>query len=218
MNPQESARQAKYKPDVFDVKTIAEAKAIILTPEDGFSPEQRWQKETPILSEDVSKALNPTANSLIIDYGCGIGRVARELLIKHDGAIIGVDISKSMRALAHQYVEHPGFGSMGRNSLLEMVKHGLKADHAYAIWVLQHCAAPEDDINLIWNALKPGGTFMVVNVKHRVVPTNKGWSNDGKNITALLEERFESFEELDISQGAITEIARKVAECRIYKK
>ncbi len=218
MSPETKKILAQYKPEIFDVKTIDEAKAIILTPEDGYSPEQRWMKETPLLAEDVSKALKLSAGSLVLDFGCGVGRIAKELIGKNGGAVLGVDISNSMRSLAHQYVERPEFSCTSRNGLIALVRHGLQVDHAYVVWVLQHSAEPEQDIELLWSAIKPGGSLLVVNTKNRVVPTDKGWSNDGKNITRLLEERFKTYREITLTPGAITEKVRKKAECRLYKK
>jgi SAM-dependent methyltransferase len=43
-------------------------------------------------------------NSLVLDYGCGIGRIAKELIKQTGCHVIGVDISPSMLGLAYPYV------------------------------------------------------------------------------------------------------------------
>jgi hypothetical protein len=40
-----------YRPDVFDVNDIAQAKRVILTAEEGSTTEERWQTETPYVAD-----------------------------------------------------------------------------------------------------------------------------------------------------------------------
>ena len=48
-------------------------------------------------------------NDVVLDYGCGIGRMAKELILRHNCRVIGVDISPNMRALSVQYVNSDNF-------------------------------------------------------------------------------------------------------------
>ena len=67
---------ADYRPSFFDVSNLEEAMTIILTPEDGVSPQDRWQRETPPMGEMLATRLSPSSHQAVIDYGCGVGRLA----------------------------------------------------------------------------------------------------------------------------------------------
>jgi hypothetical protein len=70
-----------FEPRVFDVGNIAQAKRIILTPE-GSTTDERWAKETPYLADLIVQHLTLRPDSVLLDYGCGIGRLAKGSLEK----------------------------------------------------------------------------------------------------------------------------------------
>jgi len=184
-------KKTVYNPKVFDVNDIQEAKNIILTPESGMQTDQRWELETKYLSEDISKYFNNLDhNSTIIDYGCGIGRLSKELIKKFNCKIIGVDISESMRKLAIEYVQNDNFKTVSPAQLNSLVLDGLRVDAAISIWVLQHCIDPIIDVALLKAAMKEDALLYVLNNKISAVPTNNGWINNGINIYALLTNKF----------------------------
>jgi SAM-dependent methyltransferase len=127
-----------YRPDVFDVASEAHARQIILTPERGTTTDERWQKETPFLVEDISKHLSLTANTCLLDYGCGIGRLAKPLIEKHDCRVVGVDVSPSMRLLAPGHVLSDRFLIWSPEVLDQMIAKGFRADAA----ITSTCAPP----------------------------------------------------------------------------
>lgn len=127
-----------YNPDIFSVQDLAQAKSIILTPE-GASTEQRWKEETPLFCDLLAAHNRIEPGALVLDYGCGVGRMARELIARHRCRVIGVDISASMRALSVQYVNSDDFFSCSPAMLAVLLNQGLKFDSAISIWVLQHC-------------------------------------------------------------------------------
>lgn len=184
------AEALRYAPEVFAVQNLDEAKTIILTPEGGLSTEQRWETETPYLCDAIGKALHLDQNALVLDYGCGIGRMSRALIERYGCSMIGVDISNSMRQLAPGYAPHESFSIVSPAVLKKLVAGGLRIDSAIAIWVLQHCPAVGEDIALIQSALKQDGLLFVVNNNRSAVPTHQGWVNDGVDIRALLEREF----------------------------
>ena len=47
---------------------------------------------------------------------------------------------------------------------------GLRVHAALAVWVLQHCPTPADDIARISRSLVPGGGVFVLNMPKRAVP------------------------------------------------
>ena len=181
-----------FNPDVFAVRNHADARAIILTQEaPDATTEQRWAAETPYLAELIEQRLALTADSLVIDYGCGVGRMAKALIERCGCNVLGVDASASMRVLAADYVVSPRFLSCSPELLDAMVAAGLRANAAIATWVLQHCFDPGADVARIAGALAPGSGFFLVNNINRAVPTvERPWVDDGKALRPLIEASF----------------------------
>jgi 2-polyprenyl-3-methyl-5-hydroxy-6-metoxy-1,4-benzoquinol methylase len=198
--------QVTYNPRVFEVNDIAHAMNIILTPE-GSTTAQRWETETPYLADLIAEQFSITADSLVLDYGCGIGRLAHELIKRHGCRVVGVDISASMRALSVIYARTDRFTSCSQQMLEGLVARGLAFDAALAIWVLQHCATPGEDMARIRAALKPGGDLFVANGNVRSLPTaEQGWVNDGLDIKAMLDGEFEPIKDGRLAREKTTEI------------
>lgn len=179
-----------YDPHVFDVATIGDAMRIILTPEDSTT-EHRWVTETPYLANLIARCFNLTEKSLVLDYGCGIGRLAKELIARHGCSVIGADISASMRSMAVAYVGSDRFFPCPPSMLDLLLERGVAFDLALCVWVLQHCVNVREDIERITRALVPAGDLFVVNQRSRAVPTVElGWVDDGADVYALLKEGF----------------------------
>jgi SAM-dependent methyltransferase len=165
--------------------------SIILTPE-GSITEGRWAAETPYLADLVTRCLAPRSGGILLDYGCGIGRLAKEAIRRHGCRIAGADISPSMRALVVPYVGSDLFFSCAPAMLDLLIERGLRFDGAISVWVLQHCEHPAQDIERIRRALTPGADLFIVNNRYRAVPMRgRGWANDGIDIMALLTASFE---------------------------
>ena len=179
-----------YQPGIFTVPNMEQAKAIILTPEDGMTTEQRWETETKYLAGAIGDAFELNNNSFVLDYGCGIGRMSKALVERYGCSVIGVDISTSMRQLAPGYAANENFLIVSPDILKKLVANGLRFDYCIAIWVLQHCPNVSCDISLVKSSLKDNGLWYVLNNNASAVPTNKGWINDGVDIKRLLEHEF----------------------------
>ena len=182
--------QATYDPRVFFVNDIPSAMRIILTPE-GTTTENRWRIETPYVADLIAKSIEITADTILIDYGCGIGRLAKELIARHGCRVIGVDISPSMRALAVIYVQSDRFSCCAPTMLDALIDRGFRSDAAISVWVLQHCADPAEDVTRLRRVIKPQGRLFVLNNDLRAVPTvERGWFNDGIDIKTMLSSEF----------------------------
>lgn len=170
---------------VFDVPDEVMARAIILTPE-GESTEDRWERETPYLA-DLIREYCEVEGAVVLDYGCGIGRLSKEVL-KEPAArtVVGLDSSESMRRLATEYV---GSGHFFPAHPATVVPSGA-FDTALAVWVLQHVEDPVLEVARIRAHLKPGGRLFVVNNLTRAVPTAGGWADDGFDLQLLLRACF----------------------------
>ena len=207
-----------YRSDFYEVSNLEEAMKKILTPEGGLSPSERWEIETPILAEMLTKRLNLSSNNNIIDYGCGVGRLAKELIVRTGCNVIGVDISRSMRAFSNIYCASDSFFSCSNMSLRRLTERGWLGDHAFSVWVLQHAENPHEDIELIYNSLAEGGTFLVMNLELRCLPTANGWENDGIDIKELIEKRFEVVEYFSPPNDAAPMPASLITFCAHYQK
>ncbi len=174
-----------YDPSVFNVDSVDRAKSIILTPDGKRTPEERWKDETEYLLP-IIKAYCPTERASCLDYGCGIGRLARSL-IEGGWSVLGVDISPSMRRLAVGYVDSSDFIVCDPRALDLIIGWGARFDFALSIWALQHMVQVKEGIDRIAAALKPGGRLFVLNARQRFVPARGAWLDDGIDVLPLLE-------------------------------
>jgi len=203
--------EVTYSRAVFDVPDEAAAKRIILTPEFGQDTDERWDRETPYLVELIGNELAPGRDKLLIDYGCGIGRLSKALIAAYGCRVLGVDISDRMRALAPDYVQSPMFSVVSPHLLHTMADSGMRADYAISVWVLQHVLNPAMDIGLLKRAMRPDGGVFVVNLKGRAVPTAEGrWANDSLDVRALLDERFKPVAGGELDETVIPTETRQI--------
>lgn len=190
----------RYYPEIFDAPDLTSAKEIILTPEGpGADTESRWAVETPYVLELITNALGLTPEMVVLDYGCGIGRMAKAMIDASGCSVIGIDISPNMRAMASDYVQSDRFLAVSPQQFDMMVGAGLQVDAAISIWVLQHCYAPADDIERIRGGLTVDGRAFILNMPKRAVPavldqadsaTDFIWASDGIDVASLLRESF----------------------------
>ncbi len=205
-----------YRPDVFRVENLEHAKAIILTPEDSTT-EERWEKETPYLADEAVSYLGLGPDMVVLDYGCGVGRMAKALIERSGCTVIGVDISQQMRELAPAYVEDDRFTICARPALESMIARGLSVDAAIAIWILQHCPDVESEIAVIKSALKPGGPLFVCNNLQAAIPTDLGWVDTGFEVKTLLSDSFEEIGRSRLSPEFVAPLASATGFMGKYK-
>jgi SAM-dependent methyltransferase len=192
----DDALVATHKPELFDFATIDAAKGIIVTPEPGTTTDERWEKETRYLVDDIGQKLAIRPDACLLDFGCGVGRLAKELIERFGCRIIGIDSSKSMRLLAPDYVLSDRFLVWSPETLETMVGRGFRCDAAISLWVIQHVFSPPSVIEQIARTLRPGALFYALNQKVSSVPTDAGWVDDGFDVRSGL---CQSFEELSFA-------------------
>jgi SAM-dependent methyltransferase len=209
---------AVYRPEVFEVANEQQAMGIILTPEMGTTTAERWQKETAYLVEDIGKHLALTADSCVLDYGCGIGRVSKALIEAYGCRVVGVDFSRSMQLMAPGYVLSERFVIWSPEVLAKMVEGGFAADAAICLWVIQHVAEPAKSIAQIRAAIRDRGLLYSLNQVRRAVPTDRGWIDDRFDMRkglaeAFLEEDFHTLPEsattAQLAGGSMIQVLRK---------
>lgn len=187
-----------YNPAIFDTTNINAAKNIILTPEIGLSTADRWNSETPYLLS-LMERLNLTKDSVVLDFGCGIGRLSKAIIEKYSCKVIGVDISMNMRAMANVYVNSPLFSSVSPE-ILDLMH--IEFDAVISVWTLQHVLKLDEEVKRIWNSLKTNGKLFIVNERRRFIPTDKGWMDDSSDIFIELQRAFKT-EEISVLDSSI---------------
>lgn len=206
-----------YNPGIFNVPDEGAARRIILTREGGLSTDERWVRETPYLTELMGSRLALKPTDLVVDFGCGIGRIAKALIERYGCQVLGVDISQDMRALAPGYVRSPSFSVVSPEVFGRMVAQGLRVDAAVSIWVLQHCLRPADDIALIKGSLRPKGQFFLVNNINRAIPTiEKPWASDGVDVRELLGEALAEREVGALDAAAVGAVLSSATFWAVY--
>ena len=189
-----------YHPGVFDVADEAQARRIILTSEGpGADTDTRWSVETPYLADLIDELCRLHAGSVVLDYGCGIGRLAKAVIERHGCTVIGVDASTRMLGLARTHVRSDNLIAVCPHQLDAMVRAGLRVDAFLCVWVLQHCFRPADDIARIRRSLTDDGRGFVLNMRRRAIPAlveeaslkrSFRWAQDAVDVRALLDTGF----------------------------
>lgn len=185
----------RYFPEIFDAPSVEQAKQIILTNEGGADSETRWQTETPYVMELILRAFALGPDMVVLDYGCGIGRLAKTMIEASGCSVIGVDISPKMRRLACDYVGSDRFIAVSPGQYDMMVHAGLRVHVAIVVWVLQHCVRPAEDIARIRRSVVPSGGAFVLNMPKRAVPKLDGsnrfsFAPDDIDVETLLRAEF----------------------------
>lgn len=173
-----------------------DAADIILTPDGEHTTEERWERETPYLLDLMEQnGMVPAEDNLILDYGCGIGRLSLAMIKRWGCRVLGVDISPSMQMLAIQYVNDPRFLVCSPPMIDVLHAYGLRCDMGICVWCLQHVANPEAEVERIRKmlsfALAPRihNPLFVVNEVKRFVPIKSKdaiWVDDGKSVLDIL--------------------------------
>ena len=143
--------------------------------------------------------------AVVLDLGCGVGRVARELE-PHVGEVHAVDVSEEMIRQAREYV---GPGSRIRFQVndgftLAHLADG-KVDFAFSLLTMHHVtrAAFESYLGEVHRVLRPGGRFYFSVVSRDRSPayevddgrdTFTGRAYADAELSALLRGRFEQVE------------------------
>lgn len=185
----EKMAQLVYSPDIFNADTMDKAKQLSLITGASIPEKVRWKEEVDFLCKTMARELMLRKGDLVLDFGCGVGRLAKELC-NLGCDVIGVDISPSMRRFAMEYVNAPGhFVALSPEELNLLVSKGLRCDHACAAWTFQHSPNVYADIQFIIKSVKGlAGVFVADNRQMRLVPVQGGqWCNDNTDIWRQLE-------------------------------
>jgi ADP-heptose:LPS heptosyltransferase/SAM-dependent methyltransferase len=149
--------------NLFKPKNIEEGRHEVVGDCNGFTMQQRWDAETPAFAEAILRFARREAE--ILDYGCGVGRLAKEILNQNKSVFVtGTDASEEMMREAEGYADSARFCT----KLPQLL--GQKFDIAYLIYVLQHVPAIEirEVLARIHHHLKDDGIFIYCSSDYRM--------------------------------------------------
>lgn len=198
-----------YYPEVFDVPDLEYGKRLTVTREGSLTSEVRWDVETEFTIDTLLSFVSLNKQSVVLDYGCGVGRLAKALIERVGCHVVGVDTSHKMRKFARQYVNDSRFQACSSEILLHA---DLKFDCAIAAWVLQHCLSPDIDLDLIHAALKSNAWFFVLGGFVRKIPIvapadpSLCWLDDGIDVHALSLNRFDCVQQGSFTPSELTKL------------
>jgi 2-polyprenyl-3-methyl-5-hydroxy-6-metoxy-1,4-benzoquinol methylase len=184
----------RYIKETFDVTTITQAMNVVLSFE-ADKPE-KFCKETEFLVDIIANENIITNESIVLDFGCGMGRVSKNIVNKFDCSVLGYDISESMKTFATLYVSNPR-----KFKIISQLPDNNSIDVCLAVFVLQHVENPKQEIENLVNTLKPNGYLVLVNEDNRFVPSDvdeKGyviWNNDNFNVFTEIEKHLTKVKE-----------------------
>lgn len=123
---------------------------------------QVWAEYTARLWEDAGF----TRGQELLDVGCGPGNATLELarLVGAEGRVTGVDVSPRFVAHLQERLRSLGIQNVGvrLEDLASLSQPAESIDGAFARWVLCFVTDPQAVIDRVATALRPGGTFAVL--------------------------------------------------------
>jgi 2-polyprenyl-3-methyl-5-hydroxy-6-metoxy-1,4-benzoquinol methylase len=180
-----------YIHQIFTPTSLEHAKNICLTP-DSNDPD-KFTQETNYLIDFLKEKNLITSQTKVADFGCGMGRISKQLIEKIGCVVMGFDISYPMLLTAKNYINDDKFkiSKYSKNS----ANYGEKFDVFICSFVLQHSEHPEFDINFIKNNLKDNGIVILINENKRFVPVDIQnnsvvWYDDKISIKMLMKKNL----------------------------
>ena len=180
--------ETTFNPDFFVPSDIENAKNIILTPEDSDIT-SRWELETKGSVDMIDLFMDIGPDSVVLDWGCGIGRMSKALIDKYGCRVVGVDLQPKMLEYAKQYVNDDKFEVLQLGSILyDMPKDVFT--HTLACWVFQHSNRVHYEIPLIYQSMKENGKAFILECNKKAIPNQAGGYFDDNVSTKVMLEKF----------------------------
>jgi arsenite methyltransferase len=114
----------------------------------------------------VREALEPSPGDRILDVGCGPGYYVAELLeiVGAQGAVVGVDASADMLAIAERRCEGHDNAAFHRADATALPVADAAFDAAFSVQVLEYVEDATAALAEIHRALRPGGRAVIWDV------------------------------------------------------
>jgi ADP-heptose:LPS heptosyltransferase/SAM-dependent methyltransferase len=162
----------------FKARNLEDGRHSVVGDCNGHSCEERWELETPAFARAIAAQI-PQGATTILDYGCGVGRLAKEVLkFNKKVTILGVDASDDELRLAKEYVNDSRFIPTKPEDLAQ------KVDLVYCIYVLQHIPAIElrHAIERMHHFLKGTGKLVYCSSDYRMAINSGGGFTDDRGL------------------------------------
>ena len=178
-----------YDSTFFTPTNLEHAKNLILTPEDS-SIENRWEIETSWTLETIKLFSSINKDSVVLDWGCGIGRISKILIETFDCKVMGIDIEPKMLGYAIDYVNSENFSILSYDNLFKTMpkKHFT---HAIGIWAFQHSNRLQVEIPLIYESMKNNSELFVIDMMKKCIPEKNGFYTDNVETREILSRFYE---------------------------
>lgn len=198
--------------NLFKAKTLEEGIHNTVGDCNGIPAKERWNKETPVFAKQILSHLQTNPGTVILDYGCGVGRLSKEILFQDQNVtVIGLDASSHQLKIAKEYVNDSRFIPV----LPQQLKQ--KVDLVYCIYCLQHVPGIElrDVLSRIHTFLKPGGLLVYASSDYRMAIRfdGGGFFDDrflGVNIREEISRLFVEAGDLFVNNDALEPVVRKM--------
>lgn len=198
--------------NLFKSKNFEEGRHSVVGDCNGIPMDVRWKEETPAFAKKILSYASNVPGFTILDYGCGVGRLAKEILNQNKTVtVIGLDDSQDQLNLAKEYVNDSRF--------IPVLPYQLnqKVDLVYCVYVLQHIPSIEirEAIQRIHTFLKPDGNFIYCSSDYRMAIRfdGKGFFDDrflGVNIREEIGRLFDEQGDLFPEDKQMNEVVRKM--------
>lgn len=109
--------------------------------------------------------LDDTAVTRVLDYGCGPGKVAARIVRDHDCAVVAVDSSPAMLAIARAERSHPriDYHQVGGQQLSFLPDSSIDAAMACYVCInIGSLERIESIVAEVYRVLRPGGRYAVL--------------------------------------------------------
>ena len=164
----------EYIKTIFEAPTFEDAKNIVITPDPNHP--DKFEKGTEYLIDVIAKHNIVKENDIVLDFGCGVGRMSKALIDKFNCNVIGSDIAMNMLIFATLYVNNAEkFVTCNKLTSENFVNTILSS------FVLQHTEKPAEEIQNLYNILKPDG-YLVLLDDHTTRYYPGGWRDDNSII------------------------------------
>lgn len=179
-----------YNPEFFNSGDLADAKRIVLG--HGISEtSHKWEVETQWIELLFKRNNFINRNSIVLDFGVGVGRLSKMMIDAFDCTVVGVDISEKMLNHATEYVGNSKFIPM---TIDELKITELAFTNAIAVWTLQHSIDVVGDLSLIKRKLASNSRVFVFEEKSPCIPvqsdTNIPWFILKRSNFNVIEKTF----------------------------